>query len=205
MARAARLIGLILAVGLAAAGGQGVPAAERPQAPGLSGRFLVATDELRDPRFARTVVYLVHHGPGGAMGIVVNRPIDDVPLAKLLESAEMDATGVSGTVPVHYGGPVDRGRGFVLHSADYQQAGTHLLARGIALTTDAQILRAIGTGKGPAKFLMALGYAGWAPGQLEGEIAAGAWVDVPADPALLFDEPAERKWERAMARRTIVL
>jgi putative transcriptional regulator len=205
MARATWLLGFVLAVGLAGAGGQGAPAAERPQAAGLGGRFLVATDELRDPRFARTVVYLVRHGTGGAIGIIVNRPIEDVPLAKLLESAEIDATGVSGTVPVHYGGPVDRGRGFVLHSTDYQETGTHLVAPGIALTTDARILRAMGTGKGPAKYLMALGYAGWAPGQLEGEIGAGAWVVVPADPGLLFDEPAERKWERAMARRTIVL
>jgi putative transcriptional regulator len=182
-----------------------IGAAVAAEAAGLTGQFLVATDELQDPRFIRTVVYVVHHDAGGAMGLIVNRPIGDASLADLLERLGMEGKGINGEILVHFGGPVEPAQGFVLHTTDYATGGTQVVKDGIAVTSQPEILRAIGTGTGPRKSLFALGYAGWSPGQLEGEIKAGAWVVVPADEALVFDEHYEKKWERAMARRTINL
>jgi putative transcriptional regulator len=171
----------------------------------LTGQFLVATDELKDPRFIRTVVYMVQHDAGGAMGLIVNRPLGDASLADLLDRLGLEGKGVNGEILVHYGGPVEPGRGFILHTAEYKIDGTQIVKDGIAVTSQPEVLRAIGTGTGPRKSLFALGYAGWAPGQLEAEIKAGAWEIVPADEALVFDDNYEKKWERAMARRTIQL
>jgi putative transcriptional regulator len=187
------------------AGGAGVAAPAAPGARYLTGQLLVATSELKDPRFVRTVIYMVHHNPAGAMGLVVNRPLGDTPLADLLEGLGIEGNGVKGGVRLHYGGPVEPRRGFVLHTTDYVSESTRVVGDGIALTIGTEILRAIGTGSGPRLSLIALGYAGWAPGQLEGEIAAGAWVAVPADEALVFDRDYDKKWNRAMARRTIQL
>jgi putative transcriptional regulator len=153
----------------------------------------------------RTVIYMVHHDAGGAMGLVVNRPLGDTPLAALLEGLGIEGNGVKGGVRLHYGGPVEPRRGLVLHTSDYASEGTRVVGGGIAITVGTAILRAIGAGTGPRRSLVALGYAGWAPGQLEGEIAAGAWVVVPADEGLVFDQDYEKKWDRAMARRTIQL
>ena len=171
----------------------------------LTGQLLVARPELRDPRFLRSVVYLVHHDAGGAMGLILNRPIGEASLSELLEGAGGEGTGVNGEIRVHFGGPVEPGRGFVLHTADYQIEGTQVVKDGIAVTARPEILHAMGTGTGPRKSLFALGYAGWAPGQLEAELKAGSWEIVPADETLVFDENYEKKWERAMARRTIRL
>jgi len=182
-----------------------IGAAVAAEAAGLTGQFLVATDELQDPRFIRTVVYVVHHDAGGAMGLIVNRPIGDASLADLLERLGMEGKGINGEILVHFGGPVEPAQGFVLHTTDYATGGTQVVKDGIAVTSQPEILRAIGTGTGPRRSLFALGYAGWSPGQLEGEIKAGAWAVVPADEALVFDEHYEKKWERAMARRTINL
>jgi putative transcriptional regulator len=139
------------------------------------------------------------------MGLVVNRPIGEAPLAELLEGFGMEGNGAQGGIRLYYGGPVEPRRGFVLHTADYASGSTRVVKDGIALTVGTEIFRALGAGTGPRLSLVALGYAGWAPGQLEGEIAAGAWVVVPADEGLVFDPNYERKWERAMARRTIQL
>ncbi len=117
----------------------------------------------------------------------------------------MERKGVNGEILVHYGGPVEPGRGFVLHTADYRIEGTQVVKDGIAMTPRPEILHAIGTSTGPRRSLFALGYAGWAPGQLEAEMKRGAWEIVPADEALVFDENYEKKWEKAMARRTINL
>ena len=171
----------------------------------LAGQLLVARDELRDPRFVRSVIYMVHHNATGAMGLIINRPIWDTPLSELLEQAGLDGKGVKEKIRVHFGGPVEPEQGFVLHTADYNIEGTEVVKDGIAVTARSEILRAIGTGTGPRQSLFALGYAGWAPGQLEAEIKAGAWEIVPADTALVFDENADTKWERAMAKRTIYL
>jgi len=176
--------------------------------PGLAGQFLVATDTLRDPRFARTVIYMVRHDASGAMGLVVNRPVRDMPLAPLLRQLGLDDRGATGSVRAHYGGPVEIGQGFMLHSTEYATQGTERVAGDIALTPAPGVLSALGDlarGAGPRKSLFAVGYAGWAPGQLEGEIERGAWITVPADEALLFDEDPARKWDRAMARRRITI
>ena len=175
------------------------------QSASLAGQLLVARPELRDPRFSRTVVYIVHHDAGGAMGLILNRPIGEASLSELLEQAGVEGKSVNGKIRVHFGGPVGAPRGFVLHTADYKIDGTQVVKDGIAVTARAEILHAIGTGTGPRKSLFALGYAGWASGQIEGEIKAGSWEIVPADKALVFDEDYETKWERAMARRTIRL
>lgn len=139
------------------------------------------------------------------MGLIVNRPIGEVSLSELLEQAGLEHTGIKGKIRVHFGGPVEPGQGFVLHTADYTIEGTEVIEGGIAVTARSEILRAIATGTGPRQSLFALGYAGWAPGQLDAEIKAGAWEIVPADKMLVFDENADTKWERAMARRTLYL
>ncbi len=205
MRRHLREIGCLLALALTAATWIPRPVSTAPPARYETGKFLVATDELTDPRFVRTVVYLVHHDAKGAMGLVINRPMKEVPAADLLEDTGLDVTGVTGRVLLHYGGPVDPGRGFILHSPDYHGTATEAVGPGVAFTADARVVEAIGRGKGPRHYLLALGYAGWAAGQLEAEIAAGAWEVVPADAGLLFDPAAETKWERAMARRMITL
>jgi len=174
-------------------------AATRP----LTGQFLVATDELRDPRFIRTVIYLTRHDASGAMGFVVNRPMREVPLAQLLERFGLPHRDVTARVRVHYGGPVQAGRGFVLHTADFAGEGTEVIGGNVAVTTEPGILTAIAAGAGPRRALFVAGYAGWAPGQLEAEIDGGAWISVPADEALIFGDDHETKWERAMARRRL--
>lgn len=201
----AAIVGM-LALGSALTGvDAGEAAAVRPKVGSLTGQLLVATDELRDPRFVRTVVYIVRHDAGGAMGLVVNRPLGQIPLGLLLERLGMEGKGVAGEMRVHYGGPVEATRGFVLHTSEYLTEGTQVVQDGIAVTAQPEIFRAIGARAGPRLTLFALGYAGWAPGQLEAEIAAGAWISVPADEALVFDENSEKKWDRAMARRRIDL
>lgn len=175
------------------------------QSSSLTGQLLVATPELRDPRFVRTVVYMVRHNASGGMGLILNRPIGDASLSALLERLGVEGQGVKGEILVHYGGPVEPALGFVLHTTDYTIERSQVVKDGIAMTSQPEILRAIGTGTGPRRSLFALGYAGWAAGQLEAEIKAGAWVVVPADEALVFDDNSERKWEKAMARRTINL
>ena len=188
------LTALLLTLALATPPPGEVPT-ERKQATGLSGQLLVATDAMRDPRFRRSVIYLVHHGPAGAMGVVVNRPLGDAPLAALLDAVGGSSSGISGTLRVHYGGPVEPHRGGVLHATE----------SGLVLTTTPAILDAIARGQGPARFLFVLGYAGWAPRQLEGEIDSGAWITVPADTGLILDHDATTKWDRAMTRRRIRL
>lgn len=174
--------------------------------PALVGQFLVATEALRAPAFARTVIYMVRDDANGAMGLVVNRPVRDVPVAGLLRQFGLDDRGVTGSVRAHYGGPVERGLGFMLHTGEYTTQGTQLIAGDIALTPTPGVLTAlrdIAQGAGPRRALFAVGYAGWAPGQLAGEIEQGAWITVPADEALLFDDDHTSKWDRATARRRI--
>jgi putative transcriptional regulator len=193
-----------MAVALALATVVARPALGKPagakKAGSLAGQLLVAKPAMADPRFSRTVVYVVRHDETGAFGLVVNRPFKELPIESLLRRLELDYAGVSGSLRMHYGGPVQPGSVFVLHTADYRGEGTEVLANGIALTGSPDILRAIGTGAGPRRALLALSYSGWAPGQLEREFKAGGWVAVPADVALIFDDDCDTKWDRAMAR-----
>lgn len=179
---------------------------EEPSAGSLAGQFLVATPELEDPNFDHTVVYLISHDASGAMGLVINRVVARGPLDELLEDLGVEVEAAdSKEVRVHYGGPVDPSRAFVLHSSDYRNDDTVQLAEGIAVTGSLDVLEDIAAGEGPKQSLLAVGYAGWAPDQLEQEVAAGAWVTVPADEALLFDDRVDTKWQRAMQRRGVDL
>jgi len=195
------VVGLVIAPAVTTSQNGSTP----PSPGGLAGQFLVAADAMGDPRFVETVILMIQHDATGAMGLVVNRPVGDVPIAKLLEGVGLDGSGIRGSVRLHYGGPVEPRQGLILHTADYAIQGTLRVAKGIALTVEPEILRAIGAGKGPKRYLIALGYAGWGAGQLESEIKAGAWVTVPADEALVFDEEYKTKWERAKARQVTPL
>jgi putative transcriptional regulator len=169
----------------------------------VAGQLLVATSEMGDPRFFHSVIYMVQHDDSGAMGLVVNRPVATVPLARLLAEAGVDTTGVTGTIRVHLGGPVDLTRGAVLHTAEYSAKETLHVTSTVSVTWEPEVLRAIASGTGPRRSLFAVGYAGWGPGQLEAEITAGAWVAVPADEELVFGDDDARKWERAMSKQII--
>ncbi len=197
---------LIAAVMVASGLATVVLAAERePSAGHLTGQLLVASANMGDPRFMRTVIYIVSHGSDGAMGLVLNREIGTAPVSVLLEGFGVADSEASGEVRVHYGGPVERDRGFVLHSSDFVGEGTVAVNGDVALSADVEILRAIAEGQGPGRSLFALGYAGWAPGQLEAEIARDDWFSVPLDLNLVFDNALDTKWDRAFGRRGIDL
>jgi putative transcriptional regulator len=166
----------------------------------LVGQLLVAMPGMRDPRFAKTLVYMCAHSLEGAMGLVVNRALESLTFDDLLEQLGITPPPAERAINIHFGGPVETGRGFVLHSPDYKQEGTLQVADEVSLTATVDILRAIATGQGPRRHLLALGYAGWGPGQLDGEIRANGWLHVAADEALLFDRNLNSKWERAMTK-----
>lgn len=171
----------------------------------LTGRLLVATDALRDPRFARTVIFVVRHNAAGAFGLVVNLPIAEVPFARALQPFGLDVPPGSGAVQVYYGGPVQAQRGFVLHTPDWSGEGTAVIDDRFALSEDPKILQAMARGVGPRRALFCLGYAGWAPGQLDAELGHGVWGVAPADERLVFDEDPNQKWIEAMTRRLLDL
>ena len=174
---------------------------------GLAGQLLVAAPSMPDPRFAKTVIFMVRHDQNGAMGLVVNRVLGVGSAARLLEGAGIGAKGIGGNakVRVHYGGPVAPGRGFVLHSGEYAEDNTVAVTDKVSMTSAVKVLTAIAKGKGPNQGFLAVGYAGWAPGQLEGEIARKDWVVVPSDDRLVFDADMATKWRRAMDRHGIEL
>lgn len=166
----------------------------------LTGQLLIASPALRQPPFDHAVILLAHHSREGALGIVINRPIDQRPIAGLLAAFGADASGVTNSVRVFLGGPVNPDVGFVVHSAEYHRPDTFDIDGHVALTPAPEALRDIGLGKGPSKSIFALGYAGWAPGQLEDEMAHGVWVTVPEDQALVFDDDRSKVWTEALAR-----
>jgi putative transcriptional regulator len=167
----------------------------------LTGQLLVAMPQMQDPRFARSVVYLCAYSEeAGAMGLVVNKTLDTLTIDELYVHLNIEPTRRNQPVPVHFGGPVDPGRGFVLHSPDYHEEGTLDIGDHFAMTATLDILRAISKGEGPRQSLLALGYAGWAPGQLDAEIQANGWLSVAADTGLVFDETQDSKWQRALAK-----
>lgn len=169
----------------------------------LAGQLLIATPEMEDPNFFETVIYMVEHNEDGAMGLVINRPLGKGPVADLLKGLGAESEDASGEIILHSGGPVEPQKFFVLHSDDYADKRTNVVGGGLAVTADVEIVRAIGQAKGPLKSIFVLGYAGWAPGQLEAEIRAGAWFSIPVDGKLIFDGDPAKKWERAAARRKI--
>ena len=166
----------------------------------LTGHLLVAMPQMSDPRFTRTVVYLCAHSAEGAMGLVVNRLVESLTFESLMAQLGLESDGTGDAMPIHFGGPVESSRGFVLHSADYVQESTLVIDEDIALTATIDVLKAIAAGEGPRRRVLALGYAGWAPGQLDAEIQANGWLLVPADPDLVFGLDNAAKWERALAK-----
>ena len=166
----------------------------------LTGQLLVAMPQMEDSRFVRTVIYLCAHTAEGAMGLVVNKLMDNISFPDLLDQLNLAGSDAPDGIKIHFGGPVETGRGFVLHSADYVQDATLVIDDTVALTATIDILKAIATGKGPRHSLLALGYAGWGPGQLDDEIQRNGWLSVPADDGLIFGEGLDERWERAIAK-----
>ena len=167
----------------------------------LTGQLLVAMPQMSDPRFARSVVYLcAHSDEAGAMGLIVNKQLAALTLGELFAQLDIEPSAVAGLRPVHFGGPVEAGRGFVLHTADYREEATLHVGGNISVTATLEVLRAIGKNRGPRQSLFALGYAGWAPGQLDAEIQANGWLVVAADSYLVFDTEDDGKWQRALAK-----
>ena len=166
----------------------------------ITGQLLVAMPSMRDPRFTRTVIYICAHTSDGAMGLVINRLVGSLSFPDLLEQLGIPTSPASQHIRIRNGGPVETGRGFVLHSSDYLEDATLRVGEQVGLTATLDILRDIASGQGPKRSLLALGYAGWGPGQLDAEIQANGWLTVPADAALVFDEDLEGKWDRAIGK-----
>lgn len=166
----------------------------------LTGQLLIAMPAMQDPRFARSVIYMCIHSADGAMGLIVNRALESLTFRELLSQLELGIDEFSADIAVQFGGPVEAGRGFVLHSLEYEQNGTIVVDDKVGLTATADVLRDIATGQGPQRAILALGYAGWGPGQLDSEIQQNAWLNVPADDAIIFDVDIASRWERAIAK-----
>jgi putative transcriptional regulator len=177
------------------------PAAQ-PGAASLAGQVLIAAPEMADPRFYHAVILMVRHNAAGAFGIIINRPLGERPLASLLEALGEQDDSVTGTLPVFSGGPVQPELGFVIHSAEYRRAETVDIDGHVAMTSSREIIHDIISKHGPEKSLVAFGYAGWAPDQLENELAQRAWYTAAQDWKLIFDEDRAKVWDDAMTRRT---
>ena len=155
---------------------------------------------MEDPRFARTVVYMCAHSDDGAMGFVVNRLIDNMRFDTLMDQLGLETEKARPDMPIHFGGPVEASRGFVLHSTDLVQDATLVIDEDVALTATTEMLKSIAEGEGPDRFVLALGYASWAAGQLDQEIQDNSWLLVPADNRLVFGTHNDAKWEEAIAK-----
>jgi putative transcriptional regulator len=206
------IVAALLLFVMAAAAADEAPAPE--PAPG---QLLVAAATMQDPRFRHSVILLLRHDKTGAFGIIINHPIAERPLADVLgaigsqggngggassDQGEEKPAPIPGTIRVFFGGPVQPQFGFVIHGTDYHRSGTLAVTGELGMTANNDVLLDIAHKKGPAKYLFALGYAGWGPGQLEGELAHRDWFTAPADPDLVFDAPREKVWDKALASRT---
>ena len=165
----------------------------------LTNQFLIAMPTLADPNFHHTVTYICEHNSNGAMGLVINRPLD-IQFGELLEHLDIsDVIDAAKAIPIYQGGPVQPERGFVLHEGLGNWHTTMPVTDQIGLTASQDIIDAIAHGEGPARFLIALGYAGWGNGQLEHELAENTWLSGPADPQILFNTPDSQRWSAAAA------
>ena len=183
----------------------GIPASARADSEFLAGQFLVAEPSMPDPRFAETVILMISHDAGGALGLIVNRRLGVIEIADLLMDLGKPSDGAEGKIDLFLGGPVEPERGFILHSADSIPEYSNPVGDDFAVTGMPDILTSIAEGEGPRDSLFALGYAGWGPGQLESELRRRDWFAAPADPEFVFtDEPA-KTWQRVMDRRGIDL
>ena len=168
----------------------------------LGGQLLVAMPRMTDPRFAHSVVFLCAHNADGAMGLVVNKLVESLKFTYILKQMdfEFESGGIDDRVQVHFGGPVESARGFVLHTPDYMSDATMRVDEGFAVTTTVDVLRSLARGGGPERAIFALGYAGWAPGQLDAEFQNNGWLSVGADSELVFGRDHDEKWRRAIAK-----
>lgn len=173
------------------------PESENPDR--FAGRILIAMPGMGDPRFERAVIYLCEHTAEGAMGLIVNKPNSDLDMPTLLAQLDIDAAQDLSQKAVYFGGPVELGRGFVLHGPDYPPGGaTMVVGADIHMTATLDVLEDIGAGRGPDRWMMLLGYAGWGAGQLEAELAQNAWLVCDGSARLVFDLPNVSKWEAAL-------
>ena len=168
----------------------------------LTGQFLLATPGMMDPRFAHAVIAMCSHDAAGALGIGIGATIEGLGLHDLLDQFDIDH-GVAPNVPIHFGGPVESRRGFVLHATDWGGQDTVDVAGRWAMSSTIDVLRAIADGSGPSRYLVALGYAGWGAGQLEAELAQPGWFNVAGDDELLFGTAADRRWAGTFAKAGI--
>ncbi len=168
--------------------------------PFLTGQVLIAMPKMNDPRFAQSVIFLCAHTPEGAMGIILNRPLARPKFTDLLNQLGVEPSPPARDIRLCTGGPVDDNRGFVLHSGDWTADGSLEVDGRHVLTSSLDILKAVAEGGGPKQCFLALGYAGWGPGQLDEEILQNAWLNAPADDYLLFGDDDRGKWQRAMAK-----
>ncbi|MFZ5562616.1 MAG: YqgE/AlgH family protein [Thermodesulfobacteriota bacterium] len=164
----------------------------------LKGEFLIAMPQLADPNFRQTVVCIREHSPEGALGLIVNRIYPNLTAKDIFEELKMEFDPQSGHIPVHNGGPVHTGDLFVLHEPPFGWEGCRPMRPELALTNTKDILMAIAQGKGPRRFLVLLGYAGWGPGQLETELKENSWLTVPVNAGIIFDAPLNRRWADAL-------
>lgn len=171
------------------------------ESPYLEGKLLAAMPSMGDPRFSQSLVYLCAHSAEGAMGLIVNKRAETLTLTDLFGKIGIPIGDVLGSQPVHYGGPVETGRGFVLHSSDYHASdATMRIDEGTSMTATLDVLQAMADERGPAQAIVTLGYAGWAPGQLEMELQGNGWLAVDPDPDLLFGPADQEKWRQALAK-----
>jgi putative transcriptional regulator len=175
---------------------------ESPGHTSLAGQLLVATPTMADPRFHQSVILMVKHDSDGALGIIINHLAAERPLATVLRAVGADADGVSGTIQIFIGGPVQPEVGFVVHSPDYHRPETMDIDDHVAMTSNREILRDIATKHGPKQSLIAFGYAGWSAGQLDNELEHRAWYTAPDDADLIFEIDREKVWDEAVKRRT---
>lgn len=167
----------------------------------LEGKLLIALPGMSDPRFERSVIYMCAHSGTGAMGLIVNKPIEGLGFQELLRRLDLPVSDSTPESAILFGGPVETGRGFVLHTGEYESTESTLpISADISLTATLDILRAISEGHGPEKALFALGYAGWGPGQIEAEIQANGWVHCDSDAALIFGNDMDSKWAVALRK-----
>ncbi|WP_375264675.1 YqgE/AlgH family protein [Planktotalea sp.] len=165
----------------------------------LVGKCLIAMPDMPDARFQSSVIFICAHSAEGAMGLIVNKCVEDVKLADLMDQLSIPKGTTRADLPIYFGGPVEHGRGFVLHSAEYRSELSSMdTGEGFAMTATIDILEDIGAGHGPEKALIALGYAGWGPGQLEGELANNGWLVSDAGSDVIFDTPDSKKWSAAL-------
>lgn len=167
----------------------------------LEGKLLIAMPGMTDPHFEKSVIFMCAHSAEGAMGIMINKPVTGLSFHDLMEKLDLKVAPETPNFPILYGGPVETGRGFVLHSGDYESSEATLpVSEDVSLTATLDILRAMADGRGPQHAIFALGYAGWTAGQIEDEIRRNGWIHCDSDPELLFDSGLDSKWSTALRK-----